>query len=92
MKTTSKEQGQNRFCSCFALDSGFHGNSVNNLLSYCGLIDAEIRASYKDLPVPYKKSKYCGNSEQLLDVDFQVGYLGFHQKITVSFFRETIAC
>jgi hypothetical protein len=29
----------------------FHGNSINNLLSYCGLIDAKIRASDKDLPV-----------------------------------------
>ena len=28
-----------------------HGNSMNNLLSYCGLIDAKIRASDKDLPV-----------------------------------------
>ena len=26
-------------------------NSINNLLSYCGLIDAKIRASEKDLPV-----------------------------------------
>ena len=26
-------------------------NSVNNLLSYCGLVDAKIRASDKDLPV-----------------------------------------
>ena len=24
---------------------------MNNLLSYCGLIDTKIRASYKDLPV-----------------------------------------
>ena len=29
----------------------FHDNSMNNLLSYCGLIDAKIRASDKDLPV-----------------------------------------
>ena len=29
----------------------FHGNSMNSLLSYCGLIDAKIRASDKDLPV-----------------------------------------
>jgi hypothetical protein len=34
------------FCAC-----SFHGNSMNNLLSYCGLIDAKIRASDKDLPV-----------------------------------------
>ena len=36
-----------RFCAY-----SFHGNSMNNLLSYCGLIDAKIRASAKDLPVP----------------------------------------
>ena len=34
------------FCSC-----SFHGNSMNNLLSYCGLVDAGISASEKDLPV-----------------------------------------
>ena len=34
------------FCAC-----SFHGNSMNNLLSYYGLIDAKIRASDKDLPV-----------------------------------------
>ena len=27
------------------------GKSMNNLLSYCGLVDARIRASDKDLPV-----------------------------------------
>ena len=58
MKTTSAEQGQNRgrtgaghvlpmFC-VFSL----HGNSMTNLFSYCGLVDARIRASEKDLPVP----------------------------------------
>ena len=34
------------FCAC-----SFHGNYMNNLLSYCGLIDAKIRASDKVLPV-----------------------------------------
>ena len=29
----------------------FHGNSMNNLLSYCGLVDARISTSEKDLPV-----------------------------------------
>ena len=29
----------------------FHGNSMNNLLSYCGLVDATISASEKDSPV-----------------------------------------
>ena len=46
MKTTSAEHGQTMFCAC-----SFHGNSMNNLLSYCGLIDAKIRSSDKDLPV-----------------------------------------
>ena len=32
------------FCAC-------NGNFMNNLLSYCGLIDVKIRASDKDLPV-----------------------------------------
>ena len=27
------------------------GKSMNNLLSYCGLVDARISASEKDLPV-----------------------------------------
>ena len=44
MKTTSAEDGQTMFCAC-----SFHGNSMNNLLSYCGLIDAKIGASDKDL-------------------------------------------
>ena len=30
------------------------GKSMNNLLSYCGLVDARIRASNKDLPVHLK--------------------------------------
>ena len=34
------------FCVC-----SFHDNSMNNLLSYCGLVDARICASEKDLPV-----------------------------------------
>ena len=29
----------------------FHGNSMHKLLSYCGLVDAGISASEKDLPV-----------------------------------------
>ena len=29
----------------------FHGNSMNNLFSYCGLVDATISASEKDLLV-----------------------------------------
>ena len=35
-------------------------NSMNNLSSYCGLVDAKIRASDKDLPVTYWRYK-CHN-------------------------------
>ena len=49
MKTTSAEHVLPMFCAC-----NFHGNSMNNLLLYCGLIDAKIRASDKDLPVHKK--------------------------------------
>ena len=37
----------------------FHGNSMNNLLSLCGLIDAKIKTSDKDLPV----KKHSTNKE-----------------------------
>ena len=36
------ELGNFMYCTC---------NSMNNLSSYCGLVDAKIRASDKDLPV-----------------------------------------
>ena len=35
-------------------DKIVHGITMNNLLSYCGLVDARISASEKDLPVQGK--------------------------------------
>ena len=34
---------------------------MNNLLSYCGLVDAKIRASDKDLPVKDSILDFAGN-------------------------------
>ena len=51
MKITSAEHVLPMFCAC-----SFHGNSMNNLLSYCGLVDARISASEKDLPVNEKRT------------------------------------
>ena len=34
------------------------GNSMNNLLSYCGLVDVGISASEKNLPVVYTISNF----------------------------------
>ena len=38
-------------CSELVVFVYWTGKSMNNLLSYCGLVDARIRASNKDLPV-----------------------------------------
>ena len=43
---TWAEHGQPMFCAC-----SFHVNSMNNLLSYCGLVDARISPPENDLPV-----------------------------------------
>ena len=65
MKITSSEhvvyincsecQNKNQFVYTTSSELGIFmystGNSMNNLLSYCGLIDARISASEKDLPV-----------------------------------------
>ena len=44
---------QNMFSPCSELVVFMYctGKSMNNLLSYCGLVDAKILASDKDLPV-----------------------------------------
>ena len=67
MKTTSSEhvvyincfecQNKNKKQFMYTTFSGlvvfmyWNDKSINNLLSYCGLIDARISASEKDLPV-----------------------------------------
>ena len=38
-------------CSELGIFMYWTGNSMNNLLSYCGWVNAKIRASDKDLPV-----------------------------------------
>ena len=45
-ENTSLDHVLPMFCAC-----SFHGNYMNNLLSYCGLVDARISASEKVLPV-----------------------------------------
>ena len=47
----SKQKQKNNFCTQHVVNLYFSGNSINNLLSYCGLTDARMRASEKDLPV-----------------------------------------
>ena len=56
----------NMFSPGFSLEFScieFVCNSVNNLQSYCGLVDAKIRASDKDLPVPKTKRQKYGMNE-----------------------------
>ena len=51
--STWKLQTQKMYTTCSELEVFMYrtGESMNNLLSYCGLIDARIRVSNKDLPV-----------------------------------------
>ena len=46
---------QNNICTKHVLDLYFSRDSVNNVLSYCGLTDSRMRASETDLPVLYYK-------------------------------------
>ena len=47
----NKKQFVYTTCSELAIFMFWTRNSMNNLSSYCGLVDAKIRASDKDLPV-----------------------------------------
>ena len=55
VKYCFKCQNKNKkinFCTQHVLNLYFSCNSMNNLSSYCGITDARMRASEKDLPVP----------------------------------------
>ena len=47
----SKQKQKNNFCTQHVLNLYIPCNSMNNLLSYCGLTDAILMASEKDLLV-----------------------------------------
>ena len=47
---------QNNICTQHVVNLYFSWNSMNNLSSYCGLTDARMRASEKDLPVTHFKN------------------------------------
>ena len=47
----NKKQFVYTTCSELVVFMYWTGKSMNNLLSYCGLVDARISASEKDLPV-----------------------------------------
>ena len=51
------EQFMYKTCSELLICMYWAGNSMNNLLSYWGLVDTRIRASDKDLPVIQKKQR-----------------------------------
>ena len=49
---TNKKQFIYTTCSELIAFLYWTGKSMNNRLTYCGLVDARISASEKDLPVP----------------------------------------
>ena len=53
IKTTNCVNNMFLICSELGIFMYWTGNSMNNLLSYCGLVVERIRASEKDLPVHY---------------------------------------
>ena len=57
------EQFMYTTCSELVIFMYWTGNSMNNLLSYCGLVDARKSASEKDLPVVGDKI-CCSDKEQ----------------------------
>ena len=58
MSKQKQKQFMYTTCSELVVFMYWSGKSMNNLLSFCGLVDPRISASYKDLPVT--KSSYCG--------------------------------
>ena len=58
----SKQTKKNNFCTQHVLNLFFSCNSMNNLFSYCGLTDARMRVSEKDLSLCiYKNMKNFSN-------------------------------
>ena len=56
---------------------------MNNLSSYCGLVDAKIRASYKDLPVQenqFPKQGYvnCYQENKFYEIFDWIGHQPTH--------------
>ena len=43
-------------CSELVVFMYWTGKSMNNILSLCGLVDAKVSASEKDLPLPEKST------------------------------------
>ena len=52
MSKKNKKQFMYKTCSELVIFMYRSRNSMNNHMSYCGLVDARISASEKDLPVP----------------------------------------
>ena len=56
---------QNNICTQHVVKLYFSWNSMNNLLSYCGLTNSRIRASDTDLPVQVKSYQMLSFFHQL---------------------------
>ena len=55
----NKKQFVYTTCSELGIFMSWTSDSINNLLSYCGLVDEKIRASDKDLPVSKMSQIIC---------------------------------
>jgi hypothetical protein len=59
---------------------------MNNLSSYCGLVDAKIRASDKDLPVPKIIFAHCALCAKVGWTPLQIDKLISFQKVCSGLF------
>ena len=61
-------------------------NSMNNLSSYCGLVDAKIRASDKDLPVKQENLGRSSNLSRFPWISFADANILFSEKFSLLLF------
>ena len=66
-------------CTELVVFSYRNGNSMNNLFSYCGLVDTRIRASDKDLPV-LCHTVQCGGIIRICAKDIEAASSNFIKK------------
>ena len=57
------------YINCFVFTFKLVNKSMNNLLSYCGLVEPRISASDKDLPVKKKFVKKTSNGKEMNELE-----------------------
>ena len=83
----NKKQFVYTTCSELGIFMYWTGDSMDNLLSYYGLVDAKIRASDKDLPVHIIAGKYINTSHATLIHSVKLSLFVAYHQIFARFFK-----